>query len=77
MRAVIHHAGVGYVGEGVAGITVHLASRISALAGPGDIYVSRGTADLMLGSAIQFDDRGTHDLKGIPGTWDILAVSSD
>ena len=46
------------------------------MAGPGDIYVSRSTADLMLGSAIEFDDRGTHDLKGIPGTWDILAVSS-
>jgi hypothetical protein len=43
----------------------------------GDFYVSRTVRDFLLGSDIEFDDRGTHDLKGIPGTWDILAVAQD
>ena len=77
LRVGIHMGEVEITGDDVAGIAVHLAARISALAGPGDIYVSRTIADLLLGSAIEFDDRGTHDLKGIPGTWDILAVTSD
>jgi class 3 adenylate cyclase len=75
IRVGIHTGQVEIIGDDVAGLAVHLASRISSLAGPGDIYVSRTLADLLLGSAIEFDNRGTHDLKGIPGTWEVLAVS--
>jgi class 3 adenylate cyclase len=75
IRVGIHSGQIEITGDDVAGIAVHLAARISALAGPGDIYVSRTLADLLLGSAIEFDDQGTHDLKGIPGSWEVLAVS--
>ena len=65
------------MGDDVAGLAVHLASRIGDMAGPGDIYVSGTVRDLVIGSGLNFDDRGTHDLKGIPGTWEILAVVTD
>jgi class 3 adenylate cyclase len=77
VRVGIHSGQIEITGDDVAGIAVHLASRISALAEPGDISVSRTVRDLLLGSAIEFDDRGAHDLKGIPGTWEVLAVVSD
>jgi len=76
LRVGIHSGKIEITGDDVAGIAVHLASRISALAGSGDIYVSRTIADLLLGSGVEFDDRGTHDLKGIPGQWEILAVAA-
>ena len=77
IRVGIHSGKIEITGDDVAGIAVHLASRISALAGPGEIYVSGTIRDLLLGSPVEFDDRGTHDLKGIPGTWEILAVTSN
>jgi class 3 adenylate cyclase len=77
LRVGIHMGEVEILGDDVAGLAVHLAARISGLAGPGDIYVSRTIKDLMLGSTIEFDDRGTHELKGIPDEWEILAVVSD
>ncbi len=75
IRIGIHSGQIAILGDDVAGIAVNLASRISDLAGPGEIYVSRTVRDFMLGSPIEFNDRGTHDLKGIPGDWEILAVS--
>jgi class 3 adenylate cyclase len=77
IRVGIHSGKIEITDDDVAGIAVHLAARISALAGPGDIYVSGTTRDLLLGSPVEFDDRGIHDLKGIPGTWQILAVVND
>jgi class 3 adenylate cyclase len=77
IRVGIHFGQIEITGDDVAGIAVHLAARISGLAGPGDIYVSGTVRDLLLGSDIEFDDRGTHDLKGIPGTWNILAVVNE
>lgn len=55
-------------------MSVHLAAGINALAQPGEILVSRTISDLLLGSDVTFTDRGTHDLKGIPGKWEVLAV---
>jgi class 3 adenylate cyclase len=77
IRVGIHSGQIEITGHDVAGIAVHLAARISALGGPGDIYVSRTVRDFLLGSPTTFDDRGTHDLKGIPGTWEILSVVDD
>jgi class 3 adenylate cyclase len=61
--------------DDVAGIAVHIASRVAALAGPGEILVSRTVVDLTAGSGITFDPRGDHELKGIPGSWPIFAAN--
>jgi class 3 adenylate cyclase len=45
------------------------------LAGPGDVLVSRTVKDLVVGSGIEFSERGTEELKGVPGTWDLFAVA--
>jgi hypothetical protein len=54
---------------------VHLAARVSARAGADEILVSRTISDLVVGSGLAFEDRGTHELKGIPGEWQLLAVA--
>ena len=77
VRVGIHMGEVEILGDDVAGVGVHLAARISALAQPGEVLVSRTVRDLLLGSAGTFVDRGIHDLKGVPGTWEILAVVDD
>jgi class 3 adenylate cyclase len=48
---------------------------VSSLAGPGEVLVSRTVRDLVAGSGIEFDDRGTHTLKGVPDEWQLLAVA--
>ena len=58
----------------VGGIAVHIAQRVSALAEPGEVLVSRTVVDLVIGSGIQFADRGEHQLKGVPNAWQIFAV---
>jgi len=50
--------------------------RVSALAGADDVLVSSTVRDLVIGSGIEFDDRGTHQLKGVPGEWRLFAVAS-
>ena len=56
-------------------IAVHIGARIAALAGAGDVLVSRTVKDLVAGSGIDFEDRGQQELKGVPGTWELYAVS--
>jgi class 3 adenylate cyclase len=58
----------------VHGIAVHIAARIMALAGPGEVLVSGAIPPLVLGSRIAFDDRGNHELKGVRDLWPVLAV---
>ena len=53
-----------------------MGARISALAGAGEILVSSTVKDLVAGSGIEFEDRGAHDLKGVPGEWRIFRVAS-
>lgn len=60
--------------DDVGGIAVHIAARVSALAGPGEVLVSSTVKDLVAGSGVEFTDRGTHPLKGIPGEWHIHAA---
>jgi len=67
LRAGVHTGEVEVVPGDVRGIAVHYASRILALAGGGDVYVSSTTYDLLAGSSLAFEDRGEHELKGISG----------
>ena len=62
--------------DDIAGLAVHLAARIGSAAGAGEILVSRTVRDLVAGSAIEFEDRGEHDFKGMPEPWRVYAVSS-
>jgi class 3 adenylate cyclase len=69
------HAGECEAIEGkVTGIAVHIGARIAALAAPGEVLVSQTVRDLVAGSGIQFEDRGTSLLKGVPGEWRLFAV---
>jgi class 3 adenylate cyclase len=52
-----------------------LGARVSAQAGPGEVLVSQTVKDLVAGSVIEFDDRGVHELKGVPGEWRLYAVA--
>lgn len=74
VRAGLHVGECELRGDDVAGIAVHIGARVSALAGPGDVFVSSTVRDLVAGSGIAFEDRGCHSLKGVHGDWQILAV---
>jgi class 3 adenylate cyclase len=69
IRAGVHAGEVEQAGAKVTGIAVPIASRIMALAGPGEVLVSATVRDLAAGSGLTFDDRGSHQLKGVPGEW--------
>jgi len=76
VRAGLHTGEVETRSSDVAGIAVHIAARVSAAAGPGEVLVSGAVPPLVAGSGIQFDDRGEHELKGVPGTWRLFAVET-
>jgi class 3 adenylate cyclase len=77
LRSGLHTGEIEIRPGDVAGIAVHIASRIAVLAEPGEILVSRTVVDLTAGSGLQFDPRGQHQLKGVPGTWPAFAVRTD
>jgi class 3 adenylate cyclase len=75
LRAGVH-TGELYSREGdVSGMAVNIGARVSALAGPGEVLASNTVRELVVGSGLEFADRGTHDLKGVPGAWRLFAVS--
>jgi pimeloyl-ACP methyl ester carboxylesterase/class 3 adenylate cyclase len=74
VRAGLHTGECELIGDDVGGIAVHIGARVAATAAPGEIRVSRTVADLVAGSGIEFEDRGEHELKGVPGCWRLLAV---
>ena len=74
IRAGLHTGECEMHGEAVAGIAVHMGARVAALAGSGEVLVSSTVKDLVAGSGIEFEDRGVHELKGIPGEWRLYAV---
>ena len=76
IRAGLHTGEVEIADGNVRGIAVHIGSRVSGLAGPGEVLVSRTVADLVAGSGIVLAERGEHELKGVPGTWLVYAVES-
>ena len=70
------HTGECELVEGkVAGIAVHTGARVAANAQPGEVLVSSTVRDLVAGSGLTFEDRGSHELKGIPGEWRLYAVA--
>lgn len=75
-RAGLHTGEVELSGEDIAGIAVHIADRVTGLAGPGEILVSRTVPDLVAGSGLEFAERGSHELKGVPGAWELYEVMS-
>jgi class 3 adenylate cyclase/pimeloyl-ACP methyl ester carboxylesterase len=76
VRAGLHTGECEVRGEDIGGIGVHIGARVSALAGPNDVLVSSTLRDLVIGSGLEFEDRGAHQLKGVPGEWHISAVAS-
>jgi class 3 adenylate cyclase len=74
LRAGLHTGECERDGERVTGIAVHIGARVAAKAGPGEVLVSRTVKDLVAGSGIELDDRGEHELKGIPGDWQLFSV---
>ncbi|KUH73656.1 hydrolase [Mycolicibacterium novocastrense] len=75
VRAGLHTGECEMRGADIGGIAVHIGARVAALAGPNDVLVSSTLRDLVIGSGLEFADRGTHQLKGVPGDWRLLAVA--
>jgi class 3 adenylate cyclase len=75
LRAGLHTGEVELAGEAVRGIAVHTGARVAAQAGAGEVLVSQTVKDLVAGSGIEFEERGSHELKGLPGEWRLYAVS--
>ena len=74
VRAGLHTGECEVMGDDIGGIAVHIAARVSAYAGAGEVLVSRTVKDLVAGSGIVFTDRGTHELKGVPDVWQLYAA---
>jgi class 3 adenylate cyclase len=76
LRAGLHTGECEVVGEDIGGIAVNIGARVGAKAGPGEVLVSQTVKDLVAGSGIGFEERGEHELKGVPGAWRLFAVGS-
>jgi class 3 adenylate cyclase len=75
IRAGLHTGEVERAAHGVAGIAVHLGARVGAKAGAGEVWVSSTVKDLTAGSGLAYEDRGEHDLKGVPDRWHLYRVA--
>lgn len=73
VRAGLHTGEVERIGEKLGGLAVNIGARVAELAGPSEVLVSQTVRDLMVGSELTFDDRGLHELKGIPGAWRVYS----
>jgi class 3 adenylate cyclase len=76
VRAGVHTGEVEIVEEGIGGIAVHIGSRVAALGSAGDVLVTRTVKDLTAGSGIEFQGRGTHALRGVPGEWEVFGATA-
>jgi class 3 adenylate cyclase len=75
-RAAVHTGECEQIGGKIGGIAVHIGARVAAMTGPGDVLVTSTVKDLVAGSGVKFEDRGTRSLKGVPGEWHLYAVTS-
>jgi class 3 adenylate cyclase len=76
VRVGLHTGEIELRGEDIGGIAVHIGARIAQTANAGEVLVSRTVTDLVTGSGIEFADHGLHQLKGVPGNWQLFAVAS-
>jgi class 3 adenylate cyclase len=76
VRAGLHTGECEMRGDDLAGMTVHIGARVAALADTGEVLVTSTVRDLVIGAGFEFDDRGSHVLKGVPGEWNVLAVEA-
>jgi class 3 adenylate cyclase len=76
LRLGLHTGECEIRGDDLGGLAVHVAARVGALAAPGEVLVSGMVKDLVVGSGIEFTDRGDHQLKGVPGSWTLFAVQT-
>lgn len=70
----IHAGEVEQRGDDVGGIAVHIGARVLAAADPSTVFVSSTVRELVTGSGVRFNDRGTHDLNGVPESWNLFEV---
>ncbi len=76
LRVGLHTGECEVRGDDLGGLAVHIAARVAALAEPGEVLVSATVKDLVIGSGIEFSDRGEHQLKGVPGTWKLFSIAA-
>jgi class 3 adenylate cyclase len=76
IRAGLHTGELELTGDDVAGMAVNIGARVAALAGAGEVLVSSTVKDLVVGSGIEFAERGEHELKGVPGCWRLYAAGA-
>jgi class 3 adenylate cyclase len=76
LRAGVHTGEVEVRGDDIAGLAVTIAKRVCDLAGAGEVVVTRTVTDLIVGAGTEFEDRGEHQLKGVPGTWKLYRAVS-
>jgi len=74
VRVGLHSGEVVFESGDVTGLAVHIGARVSALASPGEVVVSQTVRDMVIGSGFEFGSRGRHELKGVPGEWDLYRV---
>jgi class 3 adenylate cyclase len=77
IRAGIHTGECEAIGDDLGGLAVHIGARIGSLASPAEILVSGAVCDLVVGSGVDFADRGVQELKGVPGRWRLYSVTGD
>jgi class 3 adenylate cyclase len=75
LRAGVHTGECELIGSDIGGLAVHIGARVGSLAGAGEVLVSGTVKDLVVGSEMQFEDRGEHELKGVPGRWRVHALA--
>ncbi|HVN37084.1 MAG TPA: adenylate/guanylate cyclase domain-containing protein [Myxococcota bacterium] len=74
LRQGVHTGECEAIGDKMAGLAVHIGARVAALAPPGEIWLTSTVRDLVVGSRLEFEERGRHALKGVPGEWTLLAA---
>jgi len=76
LRAGVHTGECELIGDDVGGLAVHIGARVAHLAGAGEVLVSSTVKDLVVGSGLDFAERGERELKGVPGRWRVFAVDA-
>lgn len=74
IRAGLHTGECEVMNDDVGGMAVHIGARVMGLAGAGEVLVSSTVRDLVVGSGISFEERGSHELRGVPGEWRLFAA---